>query len=254
VRRCLGTAFAGICVVFSAHAQEESPLTLGAGLHYSSGDYGSTTTTRITSLAATARYETGQWVYRATVPYLSVKGDTNVIPGVGAVEDVPARSDSASGLGDIVLSATYGAYYNSATTLGMDLTAKLKLPTADESKGLGTGEPDVVLLVELYQTFDRITGFGGVGYHILGDSPGLPLENAWSASFGASYKIDERDSAGAMLEGRQRVVAGGSRQRELIGFFTRKLDSLWKAQLYALLGMADGSPDYGAGLSLARPF
>ena len=160
MRRSLGTAFAGICVVFSAHAQEESPLTLGAGLHYSSGDYGSTTTTRITSLAATARYETGQWVYRATVPYLIVKGDTNVIPGVGAVDDVPARSDSASGLGDIVLSATYGAYYNRATTLGMDLTAKLKLPTADESKGLGTGEPDVVLLVELYQTFDRITGFG----------------------------------------------------------------------------------------------
>ncbi|HWM40993.1 MAG TPA: transporter [Burkholderiales bacterium] len=239
-------------VVLSAQAQE-SPLTLGAGLHYSSGNYGSATTTRITTLAATGRYETGPWVYRATVPYLQVKGDTNVIPGIGQAGSA-ARSDSASGLGDIVLSATYAAYYNKATTLGMDLTAKLKLATADESEGLGTGEHDVVLLLDLYQTFDRITGFGGIGYHILGDSPSLPLENAWSANLGASYKLDERDSAGAMLEGRQRVVPGGSRQRELVGFFTRKLDRFWKAQAYALLGLADGSPDWGAGLSLARPF
>ncbi len=239
-------------VVLSAQGQE-GPLTLGAGLHYSSGDYGSTTTTRITTLAATARYETGPWVYRATVPYLQVKGDTNVIPGIGQAGGA-ARSDTASGLGDIVLSATYAAYYNKATTLGMDLTAKLKLATADESEGLGTGEHDVVLLLDLYQTFDRITGFGGIGYHILGDSPSLPLENAWSANLGASYKLDERDSAGAMLEGRQRVVPGGSRQRELVGFFARKLDRFWKAQAYALLGLADGSPDWGAGLSLARPF
>jgi Putative MetA-pathway of phenol degradation len=240
-------------VVLGARAQE-SPLTLGAGLHYSSGDYGTTTTTRITTLAATGRYETGPWVYKATVPYLSVTGDTGVIPGVGQVGGAPARTGSASGLGDIVLSATYAAYYDRASTLGMDLTAKLKLATADESKGLGTGEHDAIFLLELYRTLDRITGFGGIGYHILGDSPSLPLENAWSANLGASYKLDERDSAGAMLEGRQRVVPGGSRQRELVGFFVRKLDRAWKAQAYALIGLADGSPDWGAGLSLARPF
>ncbi len=253
MRSSLVTACAGTLVVLSAQAQE-SPLTLGAGLHYSSGDYGTTTTTRITTLAATGRYETGPWVYRATVPYLQVKGDTNVIPGIGQVGGAPARSDTESGLGDIVISATYAAYYNKATTLGMDLTAKLKLATADESEGLGTGEHDVILLLDLYRTFDKITGFGGIGYHILGDSPALPLENAWSANLGASYKLDERDSVGAMLEGRERVVAGGSRQRELVGFFARKLDRFWKAQAYALLGLADGSPDWGAGLSLARPF
>jgi len=253
VRSSLVTACAGMVVVLGAQAQE-SPLTLGAGVHYSSGDYGGTLETRIMSLAATARYETGPWVYRATVPYLSIKGDTNVIPGIGQAGGAPARAGSESGLGDIVLSATYAAYYNKATTLGMDLTAKLKLATADESKGLGTGEHDVAFLLDLYRTFERITGFGGIGYHVLGDSPSLPLENAWSANLGASYKLDERDSAGAMLEGRQRVIAGGSRQRELVGFFTRKLDRLWKAQAYALIGLADGSPDWGAGLSLARPF
>jgi hypothetical protein len=240
-------------VVLAAQAQE-SPLTLGAGLHYSSGDYGTSTTTRITTLAATGRYEAGAWVYRATVPYLMVDGDTGVIPGIGQARGAPVRSESASGLGDIVLSATYAAYYNPASTLGMDLTGKLKLGTADESEGLGTGEHDIAFLVDLYRTFDAVTGFGGVGFHVLGDSPALPLENAWSANLGMSVKLDERDSVGAMLEGRERVAAGGARQRELSAFWIRKLDRDWKAQAYALIGLADGSPDWGAGLSLARPF
>jgi len=239
-------------VVLAAHAQE-GELRLGAGFHYSSGDYGSTIDTRITTLEATARYETGRMVYRASVPWLSVKGDTGVIPGIGQAGGAPVRSGSASGLGDIVLSAAYSAYYDRATTLGMDLTGKVKLPTADESEGLGTGEPDFAFLVDLYRSFDRLTGFGGIGYHVMGDSAALPLENAWSANLGATYRLDDRDSVGAMLEGRQRVAPGGSRTRELTGFWMRRLEGQWRSQVYGLIGLADGSPDWGFGLSLARP-
>ena len=253
MRRPIATACAGMLVVLCAQAQE-SPLTLGAGVHHSSGDYGTGTTTRITTLAGTARYEAGPWIYKATVPYIKVTGENAVIPGFGRVRGRTGRTRSESGLGDIILSATYAAYYDRASTLGIDVTGKLKLGTADEAKGLGTGEHDVAFLVDAYRTFDRVTGFGGVGYHILGDSPALPLDNVWSANLGASYKLDERDSAGAMLEGRQRVAPGGAPQRELTGFFVRKLDRFWKGQAYALIGLANGSPDWGAGLSLARPF
>jgi Putative MetA-pathway of phenol degradation len=239
-------------VALGAHAQE-GELRLGGGFHYSTGDYGSTIDTRITTLEATARYETGRMVYRASVPWLTVKGDTGVIPGIGEVSGTPVRTGSESGLGDIVLSAAYSAYYDPASTLGLDLTGKLKLPTADESKGLGTGEPDFAFLVDLYRTFDRVTGFGGVGYHVMGDSPELPLENAWSANLGATYRLDARTSAGALLEGRQRVVPGGSRIRELMAFWTRRLEGEWRSQIYGLIGLADGSPDWGFGLSLARP-
>ena len=244
---------AGALLALAAQAQD-SPLTLGAGLHYSEGDYGTGSTTRITSLAATARYEQGQWTYRATVPYLRIEGNSSVIPGVGAVRGGGSTRSTESGLGDIVLGATYNAYYNPASTLGVDLTGKLKLPTADENKGLGTGEADFAFLLDLYKTFERITAFGGVGFHVLGDAPGLPLDNVWSANLGASYTINERDSAGLSLDGRERAAPGSERQRELTAFFTRKLDRLWKAQVYGLIGFADGSPDWGAGLTFARPF
>lgn len=245
---------AGMAIAHGALAAPDDVLTLGGGFHHSSGDYGTGNTTQITSLAATARYDSGFWIYRATVPYLRIRGDTSIVPGVGRLRGASNDRRTASGLGDMVLSATYTAHYDRASTLGMDLTGKVKLATADEDEGLGTGEHDFALLADFYKTFDRVTGFGGVGYHILGDAPGVPLENVWSATLGASYKLSERDSAGASLDGRERVAPGASPQRELVAFFIRKLDRAWKAQVYALIGLADGSPDWGAGLSFARPF
>ena len=205
------------------------------------------------TIAATGRYDVGSWTYRATIPLIEVDGPTTVIPGVGSVGGGAAPNRTEVGLGDIVLSATYNAFYDRASMLGFDLTAKVKLPTADEDKGLGTGETDFAFLADLYKTMDRFTGFGGFGFHVLGDSPAFNLENAWSANVGATYKLDDRDTVGAMLEGRERVVAGGDPQRELSGFWMRRLDRDWRAQAYVLIGLADGSPDWGLGLTLARP-
>jgi len=251
VRRQLTALCAGTVFALSAQAQE-SGLTLGAGLHYSSGDYGTSSTTKITSLAGTARYEAGPWTYRATVPYLRVEGNNAVIPGVGRVRGGGGGTRTESGLGDIVLGATYAAYND--RRLGVDLTGKVKLATADEDKGLGTGEHDFIFLLDLYQTFERVTGFAGVGYHILGDAPGQPLDNVWSVNVGFSHKLNVLDSAGLSFDARQSVAPGASPQRELTGFFTRSLDRFWKAQAYALIGLANGSPDWGFGLSAARPF
>jgi hypothetical protein len=41
---------------------------------------------------------------------------------------------------------------------------------------------------------------------------------------------------------------------ELMLFWSRQLDRAWKAQVYFLVGLADGSPDWGAGLSAAYSF
>jgi hypothetical protein len=247
-------AAACVAALFASASQaQEGALTLGAGFHYSSGEYGTRETTRIASIAANARYERGAWVYKATLPVIEIDGPSAVVPGFGPVRGGPSPSRRETGLGDLVISATHATYYDRASALGLDLTAKVKLPTADESKGLGTGELDYAFLADVYKTMDRLTGFGGIGFHVLGDSPAFPLENAWSANLGLTYKLDERDSIGAMLEGRERVVSGGSPQRELTGFWMRRLDREWRAQAYALIGLADGSPDWGLGLSLARP-
>jgi hypothetical protein len=49
-------------------------------------------------------------------------------------------------------------------------------------------------------------------------------------------------------------VSGGAELSEVTLFWSRQVDRAWKSQAYFLVGMEDGSPDWGAGLSLAYAF
>lgn len=234
-------------------------LSLGTGLHYSTGDYGTGVDTEIISVPLMARYERDRLILKLTVPWIEISGGATVIPGVGAVTGTSPRGrggagatattdTSASGLGDTVASATYAAFYDSASRSGIDLTGRVKLPTADEDEGLGTGELDFGAQVDVYKAVDQITYFGGVGYTILGDAPNLALkDDVWNFNLGASYRIDSRDSAGLSYDWRQPLSASSSRLSEITAFWVHSFDRRWKGQAYFLKGLADGSPDWGVG-------
>ncbi|SRR6266568_7996402 len=258
----------GICLgagATSAPAAEQDELSLGVGFNYSSGDYGTSTTTQILTIPFMVRYEHAPWTLKLTVPYIRVSGGTAVVPGVGRVNNSnpngrgrgaggTASEASASGLGDVVGAASYNIYNNRDAKLGADLTGKIKFGTADRDKGLGTGENDYFLQVDAYKTVDRVTGFGSVGRAYLGSSPFIQLNNVWYLNLGASYQLNERDSAGLSFDARQRASASSDPQRELTAFWVRKLDRATKVHAYALVGLANGSPDWGLGASLAYAF
>lgn len=232
---------------------------LGAGVHYSSGDYGAAADTEITSLAFTAQRETGSWRLKLTVPYLEVTGPATVIPGIGNLGPGNARGrgttttqGTATGLGDIVGAATYA--FIARSDFALDGTARVKLPTADEADGLGTGETDFGFQVDAYFTSGRLTPFVGIGYTFFGDPGFVQLDDAMNYTVGATYRIDARDSAGASLDGRERISSGGAEQKELVGFWSRRFAGPWRAQLYVLLGLADGSPDFGMGATAIYGF
>ena len=69
----------------AAAAQAADGWTFGTGADYSTGDYGSDTTTTIWSVPFSARYTTDAWTFKATLPWLQVDGDVNVLPGLGNV-------------------------------------------------------------------------------------------------------------------------------------------------------------------------
>jgi hypothetical protein len=148
----------------------------------------------------------------------------------------------------------YNAYYNAASKTGVDLTGKVKFGTADADKGLGTGETDYGILAEAYKTFDRTTVFAGLGYTILGSSEFIQLNDVFNVLAGVSYKLDERSSVGLSLDARERTSVTSFAQRELTAFWSYRIDRAWKAQAYVLKGLADGSPDWGAGVSAAYAF
>jgi hypothetical protein len=249
-----------LCVGAARAADGE--LSLGAGLHYSTGTYGTSTRTDIVSIPLLARYDTGPWTFRLTVPYLIIDGPSNVIPGLGDVNNKGTTrgrgrggvNEQVSGLGDTVGSATYTAYYDRSSMLGLDLTGRVKLPTGDEDKGLGTGSIDESVQADLYKTWDRVTLFGDVGYTFFGHSDVYQLQNAANYGVGFSTKMNATDSVGLSLDARQAVTPGGPPQRELTAFWNRHVEKQGRLQAYVLFGLANGSPDWGVGISAGRVF
>jgi len=237
----------------SQAALAEGAFTVKTGFDYTTGKYGTDTTTEITAIPLIGTYETGNWTFKASIPWVRITGSENVIAGVGAVRRTTTAVRTDSGMGDLVTAATYSFMIDPKSQFGIDVTGKVKWGTADSDRGLGTGENDFWILVDPYTRIGNVTYFGGAGYGMLGDSDTLKLKDVVSANAGLSYRLDQQASIGAMLDYRSRSTDTGFAQREVTGFYTRKLGG-YKLQAYATKGFADGSPDWGAGLNVAYSY
>jgi hypothetical protein len=257
----------------AAHAatMDNGQFSLSAGADYSSGKYGSSTTTDIWSVPVTAEYETSNWTFKLVLPYINVSGPSDVIPGVGHVNNKNPKSrghghgngggttpvvspGSASGLGDVVASAGYHLFTSNDQSFGVDLTGKVKFGTADADKGLGTGKNDYGLSLDTYKAYGNWTAFGGVGWMKYGSSQYIQLKNGFNATLGASYKLSRNDNFGAYYYYRERIATGGGAQSEFTGYWNHKFNASLRLQTYVLGGFADGSPDYGMGATLKYTF
>ena len=234
-----------------AAAAERGPqVSVGTGAYYLTGDYGSSAgDTDIWYVPFSLRWKGQRWTVKATVPWVRVSGPGSAVPGVGGISKGGARR-TESGLGDSILSASWLALYDRASRAGVRLKGKLKLDTADEDRGLGTGSNDFTASVEGFRTTGRTTVFGSVGYRWMGESDVYDLRDAWLATAGLQTQVGSRTSAGASLYLREKISRTGSPRRELNGFVTHRLTDTLRLQGYGILGFADGSPDWGLGASL----
>lgn len=253
-------ALSGLCIAIPP-ALAAGDLSIGTGFNYSSGRYGTATTTNITSIPFLAKYETDLWTYKLTVPYLLVSGGTGVIPGIGNVANQnpqrrgPSGATAATqGLGDVVASATYAAYYDSTSNFELDLTGRVKLGTADRNKGLGTGENDYAAQVDLYKGLGNFTVFGGVGCNVLGSSSYIALNNVFNYTAGSSYKFSDATAVGVTYDARDRVAATAAPISEMTMYVNRTLALNLKAQTYVLKGFESGSPNWGLGATVSATF
>lgn len=253
----------------SLHAQDG--WSFGTGADYSTGDYGSDTTTRIFSVPFAARYETGAWLFKASLPWVRIDGDVGVLPGLGNVgnsnpngrgngrgngnQPAPTpeetQTGSASGIGDLRMSATYA--FDTGTPLGVDLTANVKVATADEDKGLGTGANDYGLALDLYRDFDGTTVFGGFGYQILGETDYVATNDVFGANVGVTHALGI-GTFGVAYDWREAASDTADDRSELTGFYTVRFEETTKWQFYATKGLSDGSPEWGGGITVTHAF
>jgi hypothetical protein len=108
--------------------------------------------------------------------------------------------------------------------------------------------------IDGYRALERFTAYGSFGYTLFGDSPIVNLDNVFYGYLGLSRPVSATDSLGFEVYLRQEGSPLPLAQRELMGFFNRRFDRTWRGQAYLFKGFADGSPDWGAGASLAYSF
>jgi hypothetical protein len=113
-----------------------------------------------------------------------------------------------------------------------------------------TGEDDFSVQLEAVRTYGTNTLFGTAGYKVFGDMPGIDYDNVFYGSVGVSHRLDATRAAGMVLFVEQAPLAGIDGKSELTLFLSSKLEAKTRLTGYLIAGFADGSPDWGLGLTL----
>jgi hypothetical protein len=238
-------------------AAEAPRFRLGVGAEYTTGDYGGDESVDEFYVPVTGTLDFERVAFRVTVPFLSMRApefttisgpDGQPIVGEGPIV-------TESGLGDILASATvFDVLANSDGDFALDLTGKIKFGTADEEKGLGTGEQDYSLQADVFRFFDKATLMGTAGYAFRGDPESYDLDDTLFGSVGASFAVSDAASIGAFFDFREASVPDSDSLQELSTWVSTRLGANGRAQFYVLAGFGDSSPDWGGGLSFSTRF
>jgi len=128
----------------------------------------------------------------------------------------------------------------------VNLTGRIKFPTADEDKGLGTGEFDYGFGGELAKslTRDLILYLDG-GYTFLGDPKGRNFRNQWNYDVGLGYYLTDDLRASVFYEEYRAVVKGIPNARDLYGDVNYRITNAIRLNAGGFVGLSDSAADFG---------
>lgn len=226
-------------------------FSLRSGFDFSSGLYGAAKPTEILSLPLSLKAVKGPWTLRADTSWLRISGPAILLDAGGTDASLTVRtSGHASGVGDVHLYATYSVESLWAEGWFVDLTARVKAPTASFAKGLGTGAWDGGAQVDIAKTFGGLIPFLQVGYRFTGSPAGYILRNIVYGSAGLQYSWTERLATGASYDIRQAALVTAKTPREATAYVNYKLSDHWSINVYGTAGFSPNSPSAGGGVAI----
>jgi hypothetical protein len=227
---------------------------LSTSLNYESGKFGTDTRSDSIYIPFTLKRYLDDWDASLTVPYVSESSNGQVTNVGGRPVRIRGGAGSTvttthSGLGDLVARGGYALMKEDPQPFDLYLGAKVKLPTAARSKGLGTGEFDEGLGLEFgKRVIPEWTVLADLYFTFIGDPPGTDLNNQVAADIGFSHPVGKDLTAMVFLEGSNALVSGQPAPLDLRGTLDYKLGEQGSAFVGGLVGLSDGSPDYGLSL------
>lgn len=253
---------------------------VSATVNYSSGSYGTDSKTNIVYAPMTIRRIFRDGDVSLTIPFISISG-TGAVRLVGGVPtrtgsvtgttaapagaggrrgkgpgDSPLTSATTdSGLGDLILRGRYYVVEENTIMPLVALTGKIKFPTADADRGLGTGEFDEGFGVELTKSLsDRWLAYLDGGYTFIGDAPGSDFHNQWWYDVGIGYDVTDNFHMSVFYEEYRALVNSVNNARDLLALANYIVNDTVRVTGSALVGLSNGAPNYGFGIGVRLQF
>lgn len=280
-RPIYGLLFLLCWLPLSAHASSsEEPdrldylyVSLGTGIEYESGDYGTDSTTELWRVplifewAPTARFGlameipfirlewTGETILIAGTPmptgHGSGSGSGSMFGSDGEetmTTTVVNTKQSASGLGDMTLDSYLTLLPGTEQTPQINALLYAKFPTGDEKEGFGTGEFDWGVGLGLRQRFTDWSFYAEAMAIQPGTSADYDPDSYWDWLLSLSYRVSSSVRPGVSLSGGSAPFAGADDPLELKLKLSGLTGDHTSYSLYLSRGLSDASPDWGCGI------
>jgi hypothetical protein len=206
-------------------------------LDYSRGDFNTGQDSKLSRLQVTYGQVMEHYDFSVEVPYLFL-------------------SDSfgdESGLGDVTLRAGKTLSDKNPDADNLYASIAIKLPTANDSNGLGSGELDVggflTYTHDLNKMYLALLG----GYIVTGDSVFQQREDIFVYGIGLSKIIAPWYVYGS-LDGRQQTLSTGDDPLELSGGFFYQLNPVQFVKMQGFVGLSNSSSDLGSTIGFVNWF
>jgi len=273
--------FAVLCVLLHpAWGRAEATIySVGLGVEFASGDYGTGIGTDAVFMPFTASvYPTDRLdftlelplVYQSTSavvagqymgmqsagaqPKMAAMTGPGMTTGMGTSAPPSSANESHYGLGDMKLKAGYVLYTEEEYVPAIRPNVYLKIPTADKHRFLGTGSFDGGFAVELTKWFGDWFADGETGYAIQGKSSVLAVKDYLYYYAGGGYQVTEKLRPMLLVKGSTATVEGGAPLMELRLRAKYQLTKSTMIDGYLAKGVETASPDYGMGLAVSYEF
>lgn len=244
----------------ASEIQDEGSFSwfLNAGAGRFEGDYGLEEDTVVDVLNFSARWYLRRAEIQLSVPYLRIDGPADVIVIGGQPVAVPGEGGSRTeaGLGDVVLQGEYYLRTGTESSPWVIGLLRLKAPTGDEDRGLGTGAADLETGVGLIQRHGPVNWLADVGYTWVGSSSEFDLRDVLRVGAGVaiSFGPNDRHNSYVYLENRSNMVKGQDDRRSLalgLGTFLDRAQRV-RVSTSLFIGLSDTAEDFGFYLTLGR--
>jgi hypothetical protein len=241
---------------------------VGGTAFVATGKYGTDTRTDTLYVPLSLRRMFDDGDLTLVIPYVTVTSNC----GVTVVSGEPLRTGglcprttggtfptrvTASGLGDVLLIGRYYLYTESDQGLlpSVLVSGRIKAPTADRDRGLGTGEWDEGVGLGLTKLLtEKLVGLADVGYTIIGQPDGFDLRNQWSYDVGFGYYFSPTLLASVYYEEARALVADFQNPRDIFAGLSWRVTQDFRLNAGVEKGLSSGAPEYGASVGASMRF